>query len=147
MSEETFIDADALAIAPEKVCYVILSSRELDTDDMDDDDDESTVAVRDLEADTDPSIEEFDNKEVHQELHDFIDGLNEEEQINLVALMWVGRGEFNIKEWTDALEEAENLRNVKTADYLIDTPMLADYLEEGLDQFDISCEDIDTGRL
>ena len=61
--------------------------------------------------------------------------------------MWVGRGEFNIKEWTDALEEAENLRNVKTADYLIDTPMLADYLEEGLDQFDISCEDIDTGRL
>lgn len=114
---------------------------------MDDDDDEPAAPVRDLEAEPDPSVEEFGHDATYQELHSFIDGLNEEEQINLVALMWLGRGEYNIGEWQDALEEAENAHNKKTADYLIDTPLLADFLEEGLDQFDISCEDIDTGRL
>ncbi len=53
----------------------------------------------------------------------------------MVALMWVGRGDYALEEWDDALSQARDSWNKRTADYLIGTPMLADYLAEGLDQF------------
>jgi hypothetical protein len=52
-----------------------------------------------------------------------------------VALMWIGRGDFEIDEWDDALERAQDSWNARTAEYLIGTPLVADYLAEGLDQF------------
>lgn len=146
--EDAPIDPDKLGIAAEKVCYIIISSRELDADSLEGDEaDEAASPARDLEAEADDPVEEFAHDATYQELHSFIDGLNEEEQIGLVALMWVGRGEYSVEEWQDAVDEAERAHNEHTADYLIDTPLLADYLEEGLDQFGISCDDIDPGRL
>ena len=78
----------------------------------------------------------------------FIQGLTEEEQIELVALTWVGRGDFGKQEWEEALEEAAADRhNDRTAQYLLGIPMLADYLEEGLDAFGLSCAGFDEARL
>ena len=56
--------------------------------------------------------------------------------MTLVALMWVGRGDFAMSELDEALKEAEDNRTPNTADYLIGTPMLSDYLAEALDQLD-----------
>jgi hypothetical protein len=70
-----------------------------------------------------------------QELKSTIDDLEPDQQIMLVALMWIGRGDFEIDEWDDALERAQDSWNARTAEYLIGTPLVADYLAEGLDQF------------
>ena len=52
--------------------------------------------------------------------------------------MWLGRGDYTLDEWDKALTDAGDSWNPRTAEYLIGTPLLADYLTEGLDQFDAS---------
>ncbi len=71
---------------------------------------------------------------VVDELTSAINGLNPEHQVELVALMWLGRGDYVLDEWNDALSVARDSWNGRTAEYLIGTPMLADYLAEGLEQ-------------
>ena len=56
---------------------------------------------------------------------------DEDEQIELVALAWVGRGTFAVEDWNDAIAEARRAHNKRTAEYLFSLPMLGDYLEEG----------------
>jgi hypothetical protein len=50
--------------------------------------------------------------------------------------MWVGRGDYSLEEWDEALTFAEENWTDHTAGYLIGTPLLADYLAEGLQQFE-----------
>jgi hypothetical protein len=57
-----------------------------------------------------------------------------------VALMWLGRGDYDLEEWEDALEQARESWSAHTAEYLIATPLVADYLEEGLSMHGYSCE-------
>jgi hypothetical protein len=114
-----------LAISTEKVCYFITKAHEYDaTDEVVDPDSESSVV---------------DNATL-QELTAFINGLTEDEQIDLVALTWLGRGDGGVSDWDDLREEAARLHNNRTAAYLLAKPMLGDHLEEGLAQFGISCE-------
>lgn len=68
----------------------------------------------------------------YQEMHTTINDLEPDQQICLVALMWLGRGDFLLEEWDEALEEARAAHTSRTAEYLISTPLLAEYLEEGL---------------
>lgn len=63
-----------------------------------------------------------------------IENLNEEESFALVALMWTGRGTYNPDEYDKAIKDARTADNQHTAAYLIDTPLLPDYLEEVLIQ-------------
>jgi hypothetical protein len=81
-------------------------------------------------------IEEFISGEHEQdssylELKAAIENLNEEELFGLVALMWIGHGTYRPDELDMALEDAKSSSNDHTAEYLIETPLLLDYLEEG----------------
>jgi hypothetical protein len=58
--------------------------------------------------------------------------LNDDEQIDLVALTWLGRGDGDIGNWGDLRAEAARAHNKRTAAYLLGKPMLADHLEEAL---------------
>lgn len=78
------------------------------------------------------ALQEYTDDPTYVELENFIDSLNEEEQINLVAIAWIGRGTFAPDEWDDALEEARELHTDHTAEYLLGIPLLGTYLEEGL---------------
>jgi len=71
---------------------------------------------------------------VYLELKTAIDDLEPDQQVCLVALMWVGRGDYSISEWENALTRAGESWNDHTADYLVRTPLLADYLSEALQQ-------------
>ncbi len=55
--------------------------------------------------------------------------------------MWLGRGDFDIEEWGTALAEARSNRNARTASYLLGTPLVADYLQEGLSLHGYSCDE------
>ena len=72
----------------------------------------------------------------YQELKNTIEDLEPDQQVSLVALMWVGRGDYSVDEWGEALAQAQESWNDHTADYLIGTSLLADYLAEGIDAFD-----------
>jgi hypothetical protein len=68
----------------------------------------------------------------YQEIKATIDDLEPDQQVSLVALMWIGRGDYGSDEWESAFESAGESWNPRTAEYLIGTPLLADYLLEGL---------------
>jgi hypothetical protein len=127
-----------LSISPDKVFFVISKRRqseigadepELMTDFADDD---AGFGPRSRGGGTDRS-----------ELSSFIRGLNVDEQIDLVALTWLGRGDADLDSWRDLRAQAAQAHNNRTAAYLTGTPMLADYLEEAMAQFGASPEDFE----
>ena len=75
------------------------------------------------------------------ELRAFLDRLSEDEQISLVAVMWVGRDSFAAEDLAEALATARAQATTPTADYLLGTPHLSDHLENGLDALGISVVD------
>lgn len=76
----------------------------------------------------------------YQELKEKIEDLEPDQQVTLVALMWLGRGDFELEDWASALAQARESWTPRTADYLIATPLVADYLQEGLTQLGYSCD-------
>ncbi len=68
-----------------------------------------------------------------EELRELINDLNVDEAAELVALVWVGRGDYDAAEWAEALAAARERGNRRTSKYLLGMPMLGDYLEEGLE--------------
>jgi len=67
------------------------------------------------------------------ELRGLIEGLNEDEAAELVAVMWIGRGAFEAEELSDAIKTAKAEATAPTADYLLGSPHFADHLEAGLE--------------
>lgn len=67
------------------------------------------------------------------EIRAAVDDLEPEQQVEVVALAWVGRGDYTVEEWDDAVAQARDGWNSRTADYLLGTPLAADYLDEGLE--------------
>jgi hypothetical protein len=75
------------------------------------------------------------------ELRAFLDRLTEEEQVDLVAVMWIGRDSFDADEFEEARATAIAEATVPTPDYLIGTPHLSDHLETGLEALGLSVQD------
>jgi Protein of unknown function (DUF3775) len=124
-----------LSISPEKVFFIVAKARQFDI----------KAAETDLASDLiDDGIREDNGNDTDRsELSGFIRGLNEDEQVDLVALTWLGRGDGDLDTWRDLRKEASRAHNNRTGSYLIGTPMLADYLEEALSQFNKSFEDFE----
>ena len=74
-------------------------------------------------------------------LHDYISGLNEDEQASLVAVMWIGRETYDADDLAEAIRTAKEERTAPTEDYLSGIPALAEYLEDGLDALGIDVAD------
>src|ERR1700759_1828454 len=135
-------DVIELGISVEKVRFIIVKARQFDAKEGDSDPDEGSNAADDGMADVLEDKPETDA--VRQELVAFINkGLDEEEQVNLVALAWLGRGTYDVDEWKDALDTARTEHNKRTAQYLLGLPLLGDYLADGLEAFGESFDDED----
>lgn len=131
-------------IDTETVCRIVVKARQFDAKEGAVEEDYGANPVdegfREVLAD-------IKDDPVYEELKTFIDGLNVDEQCNLVALAWIGRGDFAAPEWSDALALAREQHTARTAEYLLGTPTLADFLEEGLAAFGESCAEFERGRL
>jgi hypothetical protein len=126
---------------PDKVCFIIVKAREYNgTDEVGGDASNAT------DDGFSSALTENNERPVRAELVSFIDNLNDDEKVELVALCWTGRGDFE-GDWKGAMAEARGPGAYRTAAYLLDMPLLADYLEDGLSGFDLSCEDMERGRL
>lgn len=75
------------------------------------------------------------------ELRDFIADLTEDEQAQLTAVMWIGRGTFDAGDLAEAVATARAEKTTPTEDYLMGEPQLADHLEAGMDALGLSPED------
>lgn len=71
------------------------------------------------------------------ELRGFIERLPEEEQAELVAIFWIGRGSYEAEEFAEALAMAQQEASAPTADYLFGSPHFADHLEAGAEALDL----------
>jgi len=127
-----------LSISPEKLCFVIAKAREFDVKDVVTDPDVVSNAADDAMMSV---LEDHPDDPTYDELKSFIGALTQDEQIDLVALTWLGRGDGTLDDWDDLREEAARAHNRRTAAYLLGKPMLADHLEEALAQFGMSCEE------
>lgn len=86
------------------------------------------------------ALAEHSGDPVLGEFRSVVDDLNPDEQQQVVALMWLGRGDYDLEEWDDALEYAAEAWNESTGDYLIAHPLVAEHLETGLEQQGYSCD-------
>ena len=130
-----------LAIPLERLGFIIAKAREFDaevpvepdaaTGSDGPDDDEREVL---LDTPDNPS---------EQELRDAIDGLGIPEKQELLALMWLGRGDYDAASWPEALQQARDTELVHVTDYLVGTPLLGDYLEEGAEALGLSLQDFE----
>ncbi len=85
-------------------------------------------------------------RELHRaegELRAFIDRLSEDEQAELVTIMWVGRESFDVDDLAEAIATAKAEASVPCADYILGTPHMTDHLENGLDALGISATDVE----
>jgi hypothetical protein len=128
-------EPDMPEINTDKVCFIVVKARELLSEDegvrpdaSNPSDDGSTITLTDAA-----------DRPVRQELRQFIDALDADELDALVALAWIGRGDFEPSEWRAAVAEAGRRRETNTAGYLLGTPLLPNYLEDALSAFDRSC--------
>jgi hypothetical protein len=80
------------------------------------------------------------------ELEAEIEDLEPDQQAELVALMWIGRGDMEPEEWAEALELAVERHEGATAAYLLAHPHVADYLDEGLDRLLDGSDLMETGE-
>ena len=77
---------------------------------------------------------------IRRELIEFIRDLDVDEAAALVALAWIGRGDFEPDDWRIAVAEAKQRAEGPTWKYLLGLELLPDYLEDALSAFGRSCE-------
>jgi|SRR5689334_711151 hypothetical protein len=133
-----------LNISREKVAFLIERAHEFDAKDVLTDTGSGSNPADDDEIDV---LEDNNCDPVEQELRSFIRAMNEDEQIDLVALMWLGRGDAGIEDWSELRARSAERRNAYrnpprgTVRYLLGVPLLGDLLAEGLGRFGYSWAD------
>jgi hypothetical protein len=127
-----------LHIPLDTVCYIIAKAREFQA--------QEDVVIP--EAPSSPAEDWAQQILAHHSgdytLTEFVECIGEMDQrqrAELIALMWVGRGDYGIEDWESAVDDAIGDYSVRAAQYLIAHPMVSDDLEEGLIAHGYSCED------
>ena len=130
-----------LTIPLETLAYIIEKARQFDAE-VPSDAEEGSNAADDDERQI--LLDTPDNPTA-QELRSALDGLNVDEREELLALLWLGRGDYDAGNWSEALKQARQTRTASETAYLLGTPLLADYLEEGVSALGLSLEDFQRG--
>jgi hypothetical protein len=124
-----------LAVSAEKIGFLIEKMREFDVKEGASDPDSGSNGADDNMVDV---LADGGDDPVVGEITGFINAMTEDEQIDLVALMRLGRGDGGIEEWDDLRREAADGYDGRTASYLLGEPLVSDYLAEGLDAFGLT---------
>ena len=133
-----------LTVSTEQVCFIIAKARQFEVKDV------PTVPDPGSNASDDRMVSVLEARAgdpVTQEIRAFVNAMDEDQKIDLVALTWVGRGDYEIGEWPEARAQAAAAHNERTADYLLGLPLLSEFLEDALSDCGLSCEDEEMGRL
>jgi len=139
-AEEAIMD-DAkpnLTLPIETAFFILMKAREFDGKVDETDPDSSSNPTDDLSIDV---LENRRSDTTLEELTAAIARLNDDEQLDLIALIWIGRGDYTLSEWEDARQAAQDIGRARTPRYVIGIPLVSDYLDEALSQLGYSLED------
>ena len=129
---------DMLEINPETVCFLINKAKEFHAK-------EEVVIPEEPSSPTEDwarqVLADHADDLTYREFKAAVDDLEPDQQAALVALMWLGRGDYSEEQWDTAFSEAADGWTPRTAEYLIAKPLVADYLEEGLALLGYGCEE------
>jgi len=115
----------------ETLAFIVLKARAFDALVPSYDPSDASDAADDRFVD---ALEDEADNPVHRELRAAIASLNTDQRATLVALTWLGRGDFEASNWREALTLARKRASEgATARYLMGIPLLGDYIEEGAD--------------
>lgn len=129
-----------LAVNPQALAFIIEKAREFDVKVEPDDPDSGSNAADDKAIDI---LEDFADDPTLEELKGAIDGLNQDESRDLVAIMWTGRGDYDKSTWREARAQANTIPPPDRSRYLCGTPLLADLLEQGLDELGVEVPELE----
>ena len=133
-----------LSIDHEKVCFIIIKAREFDVkmepEVSDPGDNPTDNASREI-------LFDYPDDPTFEEIHGVLESLNEDESSELLALLWIGRGDYDVADWDTVVASARDDPDRRKADRFLGIPLLSDYLEEGLSKLGYSCEDVELDRL
>ena len=101
-----------LSISDEKLCFIIEKAREFDVKDVVTDPDDASNPTDDGNL---AVLEDHKDDPVVQELVAVINSMTVDEQVDLVALTWLGRGDGEIDDFGDLRAEAARAHNRRTA--------------------------------
>jgi Protein of unknown function (DUF3775) len=126
-------------IALDKVCELILRARAVDVKEGMTDPASGSNPIDDGSTDV---LTSAPDDMTEAEIRDVIAGLNEDERHDLIALVYIGRGDFEPEEWGAAVRmarEREDSSSITTSEWLLGIPNLADLLDEGLAAIGRTC--------
>jgi len=72
-----------------------------------------------------------------EEVREEIQGLDARQQAELVALMWIGRGDAEPAEWEATVQLAQDVKEQPTPRYLLGHPLVAEFWAEGAERLGI----------
>ena len=133
-----------LSISTEKLGFIVIKAREFD---VKVDPVEPEPGSNPLDDDEREVLEDYADDPTYQELVDALESLNEDELVEVIALVWLGRGDYEPGDWSQAVADARDIRNERATAYLVGTPNLGDELEEGLASLGLSVEDVEEEHL
>jgi hypothetical protein len=127
-----------LTLPVETAFFILTKAREFDSKVEETDPDSGSNPADDLGVDI---LESRRSDTVLTELTAAIARLNDDEQLDLITLIWIGRGDFTLDEWGEARQAARDIGRARTPRYVIEIPLVSDYLDEALTQLGYSLED------
>jgi len=127
-----------LTIAPISAFAIVEKARQYDAKVPGTDPDSGSNPTDDDSID---ALEFAPGDDTRNELLGAIDDLNDDEQADLVALVLLGRGDVTRDEWQAARRTADDIGRDKIPEFIAEIPLVSDYLEDGLAQFDETMAD------
>jgi hypothetical protein len=141
MTDTAHTDTPALTVALDQVAFVIVKAREF----------AAKVGATRLNEGSNAAdegqhriLENMRRDPVLQELEGAVAALPRESQRELVALSWIGRGEFTPADWNEACRQARDVgHDGEVSAYLLRDPLIGEELAEGLSQMGYDLSDYD----
>lgn len=133
--QRNFEEPADIGIPLDQLAFIVTKARAYDAevDPVDPDDGSNDADDRAVDV-----LEASRHNPNARELAGAIAALDEEAQANLVALVWIGRGDYEPEEWDSAREAARERHEGPTARYLLGIPLLGDLIEEGAARLNVS---------
>jgi hypothetical protein len=89
-------------------------------------------------------LEDRADDPTHDELTSWINDLTDSQKAELVALFWLGRGDADVTDFPELVDQARGQQGKSTARYLLGSPLLGDFLEEGLERLGIDTTELES---
>lgn len=135
------LNTNILNINPEIVCGIIAKAKEFQAKEGVTFDE--TIANSEYEIDWLQLLADHRDDLTYQEVESVIEELEPDQQLDLLTLFYVGRGDFESSEWSLARKEAKNNIAPNLTGYLLSHPYVAEYLEAALSALGYACGEED----